>query len=96
MLRNAFDLIATEGTLRNILRAVTFARTPADQLRVNVDNQASVQIWAGNTNSAMQGAVNQPGLWVQGAWNAIDARYEFGETLNMNFIQNTRNRWTIT
>lgn len=102
MLRNAFDLLATEGTLRNLLRAMTFAKTSSDQLRVNVDNNVNVvgTITAvvnngGNAGASMQLAANNPGLWSQTSWNATDARYQYGETLVGNYIQN-RQRWVVS
>lgn len=103
MLRNAFDELGSESTLgriletlRTMLRQQTYARTPQDQLRVNVDNQPSVAIWQGNSNLNMQGATNNPGLWAVNSWNAMDARFPYGEQLNANFINSTRNRWTIS
>lgn len=99
MLKNAFDLIATEGTLRNILRAVTFSRDLQDRLRVSVDNTVNI---AGNiglqnasNSSTMAGGGLNPTHWGSNSWNSVDARYAFGEQQIMNFIQN-RERWTIS
>lgn len=104
MLRNAFDELSTESTLgrilealRTIIRQQTYARTPQDQLRVNVDNQISASIYQGNNGSQhMQGALNNPALWSNTSWNMMDARFPYGEQLNADFILSTRNRWTIT
>lgn len=98
MLRNAFDLLATEGTLRNLLRAVTFAKTSSDQLRVNVDNAITVtaaNVYNSLTNASMMGANNQQPHWGAASWNAMDARYPYGEALVGNYIQN-RQRWTVS
>lgn len=95
MLRNAFDLLATEGTLRQILRQLTYAKTSSDQLRVNVDNQPAVTLQNSSTSTLMAGAAVNPQLWGSTSWNTVDARYAFGEQQIMNFIQN-RERWTIS
>ena len=98
MLRNAFDALATEGTLRNLLRQLTFAKTPTDQLRVIVENGLSIgqaPVFNGNVNAAMTGAANQPQHWGPVSWNTVDARYQYGEQLVGNYIQN-RERWTFS
>lgn len=95
MLRNMFDAVATEGTLRQLLRQLTFPRTITDVLRVNVDNSPQATIYSGNTNSSMAGAVNQPAHWGAVSWNTVDARYAFGEQQVLNYIQN-RERWTFS
>lgn len=104
MLRNAFDAIATEGTLRNILRAITFARTPSDQLRVVVDsggitvsNQPTVTVAAANNGSFdMAGAGVQINPWTRNSWNMVDARYQYGEIEVGNFQAGPRQRWTFS
>lgn len=101
MLRNAFDMLATEGTLRQLLRQLSFAKTPTDAMRVNVENSLSVTsisaapVFAGNSNNTMVNAVNQPAHWGSVSWNSVDARYQYGEQLIGNYIQN-RERWVIS
>lgn len=89
-----FDLV--ERYLRQILAAVTFARTSSDALRVNVENQPSVSIYTGNNASAqMVNAALQLSPFTPSTWNIMDAR----ETARINSEQqfaNTRQRWTIT
>lgn len=97
-LRNMFDMVATEGTLRQLLRQLTFAKTPQDALRVNVENGVSVTgaiVNNGGSTTAMQGAALNPAFWGATSWNTVDARYAFGEQQIMNFIQN-RERWTFS
>lgn len=99
MLRNAFDLLATEGTLRQILRAITFPRNTQDVLRVNVDNTVTVSGTVAMNNAAtgntMQGAGTHPAFWGAVSWNTVDARYAFGEQQIATYIQN-RERWTFS
>lgn len=98
MLRNAFDMLATEGTLKQLLRQLSFARTATDQLRVSVDNSPNVTqagIFNGNSNTSMSAAANQPAHWGPVSWNSVDARYQYGEQLIGNYIQN-RERWVIS
>lgn len=101
MLRNAFDLLATEGTLKQLLRQLSFARTNQDQLRVIVDGTPNINgtvvssVYVGNNQASMVNAANQPILWGNSAWNSVDARYAYGESLVGNYIQN-RQRWTFS
>lgn len=95
MLRNAFDLLGTEGTLRNILRMVSVARDTSDRLRVIIDNVPQATVLAGNTNNALQGASNAPTPWSANTWNILDQRFVYGEALNANWLM-TKGRWTIT
>lgn len=98
MLRNAFDLLATEGTLRSILRAVSFSKDLNDRMRVVIDNSAltvnPITLNAGSATQTMQGAAQNPSHWGATSWNLIDDRWEFGNGLNGVF-QNTRSRWTF-
>lgn len=97
MLRNAFDLLGTETTLRKILAAVSFSRTNTDAMRVNVENAASVTSavnMANSTNTIVGGAV-QVSPFANNSWNIMDAREPMRDQSLMAF-QQTRNRWTIT
>lgn len=101
MLRNMFDMVATEGTLRQLLRQLTFAKDLQDRLRVTVDNTVAI----GTVNNAvvnnaasttvMQGAGLNPAHWGANSWNTVDARYQYGEQQMFTFIQN-RERWTFS
>lgn len=93
-LRNAFGAIALEETLRNILRAVTFAKDSSERLQVVVQNQPGMSVYNGNTaTSAVQGL--SPGYHNPNTWNVVDGRVEIQELSQQNF-QMTRSRWSIT
>jgi hypothetical protein len=108
-LRNAFDDLGLESTLRKILNAITFARTNQDQLRVVVDsgtigtvtgitNGVNSLVQAGNNSaSATTGGVYTTGgtiAYASAAWNLQDAREIAREASEVQLIH-TRNRWTI-
>lgn len=95
MLRNAFDALATEGTLRQLVRQLLFAKDTQDRLRVIVDAQPAITIFSGNSSSSLQGAGQNPGPWTSSAWNVVDQRWDYGNGLNGVF-NSTRSRWTIT
>lgn len=91
---NPFGELGLEGTLRNILRAVTAAKDTADRYRMIVDNQPPVSVYMNNsTTSAVSGT--SVAYHVPSAWNVVDARVEIQELSQQNF-QMTRNRWSIT
>lgn len=90
MLRNAFDLVATETTLRNILRAVTFAKTTTDQLRAIVDSGTiSATSYFGNTTGVA------PAPYALGAPNAHDSRELMMQTTQAAFNATIQQRWNI-
>lgn len=95
MLRNMFDMVATEGTLRQLLRQLTFAKDLQDRLRVSVDAIPAVTIYNASTVTTMQNANTSPALWGATSWNTVDARYAYGEQQMFTFIQN-RERWTFS
>jgi len=92
---NMFGELALESTLRKILSAITFAKTPSDQLRVITDSGSATTstVYAAGT-SANIGVTN---LVPFGAlsWNAHDIREQYMYESQLNFMQ-ARNRWTIT
>lgn len=96
MLRNAFDALATEGTLRQLLRQLFFAKDTSDRLRVIIDNSPTMVVNAGNTASSMQGAGQAPGPWTNSSWNVVDQRWDYGNGLNGVFFNSNRNRWTFS
>lgn len=94
MLRNAFDYLATEGTLRQLVRQLLFSKDPQDRLRIVVDNSPTVMVYSGNTLSNMQYAAVNPPHWSPSSWNIVDDRWEYGNGLNGVF-NSTRSRWTF-
>ena len=93
-LRNAFEELALESTLRKILAAVQYAKTTTDQLRVVVDSgTTNANIYAGNTSAAI---VTTPvAMYNTVSWNLQDARETAREASEQHFVL-TRNRWTIS
>lgn len=92
-LRNAFEELGTEGTLRKILRAVQFAKDGADRMQVNVANQPTVSVNVANQGASLNGIAVVP--YNPQAWNAHDIRAEYQEFSHQSF-QAARSRWTIT
>lgn len=93
-LRNAFEGIATEGTLRRLLDQLRFSKDSADRMRVTVDAWPGTLVVYGNGSSAVLGsAAITP--YSATSWNVMDARAEFQE-LSLQAAQIQRNRWTIT
>lgn len=99
-LRNAFEELGLESTLRKILAAVTYARTPSDQMRVVTDAGSVVTVSNGSTvyNNNLSSSMNAGtavAYWGPGTWNGMDAREPAREAAEQHFVL-TRNRWTIT
>jgi hypothetical protein len=93
-LRNAFDLIATEGTLRKLLDQLRFSKDSADRMRVAVDTwPGSLVVYGNGSNTVMGSTAISP--YASTSWNIMDARAEFQE-LSLQAAQIQRNRWTIT
>lgn len=93
-LRNAFGDLGLEGTLRSILRAVTFPRDTSERLRVSVDTwPGSVIVYANGSNVPI-GSVNII-PHSSGSFNVTDAREDMMIAMQSNYI-NQRNRWSIT
>lgn len=91
---NPFGSLALEETLRNILRAVTFAKDSADRVQVVVQNQPGMSVYNSNTStSAVAGG--SPAYHTANTWNVVDGRVEIQELSQQNF-QMTRSRWSIT
>ena len=91
-LRNAFEGIGTEGTLRRILQAVSFARDANDRMRVVVDSgtiSGLNQINWGQNNS-------QPNYYGTGSPNSMDMRDMYRQAMRTNMLLVRENRWTIT
>lgn len=93
-LRNAFEELGTEGTLRKILRAVQFAKDSADRMQVVVSNQATVSVVAANQGNSLNGLGVAP--YAPTAWNAHDVRAEYQELSHQSFQSGPRVRWTIS
>jgi hypothetical protein len=105
-LRNAFEELGLETTLRRILDAVNFARTSSDQLRVVTDTGSTTTISNTVTVSPPAGAntivagtgtgfIGGNGPYSTYAYMLSDAREVAREASELHFVQ-TRNRWTIT
>lgn len=77
-------------------RALQYARTASDQMRVNVENQAPVIVYQGNSSTSQNGAALQMGLWSTGSWNIVDQRYIQGESQFQSWQATRHNRWVIT
>ena len=93
---NAFGGLGLEETLRQILRAVSFARDSADRLRVSVDNAPQSLVYMNNSSTSFVGSTGtSPTYHTPSSWNSVDARVEIHELSQQNY-QMTRNRWTIT
>jgi hypothetical protein len=95
-LKNVFGDLGLEGTLRQILRAVTYPRDSGDRMRTIVDGGSISVSGAVTVNAANQATsltVNSP--FSQNSWNAGDIREEY-MSLSHNNFQTTRNRWIIT
>jgi hypothetical protein len=89
------DFSIVEDYLRRILRAVSYARTSGDQLRVNVDNQVPTYIYMGNSSTSVQQAALQLSQYATNTWNVDDAR-EVARRASEQQWAITRQRWTIT
>ena len=87
-LRNAFELMATEGTLRKLLDAMTFPKDVAGRQRVVVDGTVTTVTSAywGNNNTA-------PTYYSTGAPTAIDAR-EAQRQASLTAGLISRQKWT--
>lgn len=99
-LRNAFDLLGTESTLRKILSAVTFAKSSSDQLRVVTDSGSTVAVSSGTISvfgANVNGVVGATNVapYAGTSWNDHDIREQYQVQTQQNFMI-TRNRWTIT
>lgn len=99
-LRNAFEEIATESTLRQLVRIfqegrfLPYSKDVNDRMRVIVDNQAASSVYMGNT-SAAPGASNIAPWASSSGGLLMDDRAEQQDFTLLNF-QNTRSRWTIS
>lgn len=93
-LRNAFEAIATEGTLRRLLDQLRFSKDSSDRMRVAVDTwPGSVVVYGNGTNAIVAATSITP--YSGTSWNAMDARAEMQE-MSLQAAQIQRNRWTIT
>ena len=91
-LRNAFENLGTESTLRRILNMLTFARDSNDRLRTIVDNQPPVVLNMRSNTTQMNGNTE---LWYSaGSWNITDAREDLRIQHNQRADFVKRNRWT--
>ena len=88
-LRNAFEGLATERTLRSLLRNLNLAKTSSDQLRVVVDSGAV------NTTVYWANANTYPSWYSTGAATSMDAREQQAELSRANFHAVRNQRWSL-
>ena len=91
---NAFSEVALEQTMRQILRAVSFARDSADRMRVVVDNQPAVTLQNGSSSTSLANAALTVSHFGNNTWNIIDQR-EVQTVAAMQNFQLQRDRWTF-
>lgn len=94
-LRNAFDGVASERTLKRILQAVNFARDPQDRMRVVTDGSSSLSV-SGSTVNLYLGFNGATPLYyaATGSPTSVDAREQLAAAAHANFNAN-RARWTF-
>lgn len=100
MLRNAFDGLATESTLKRLISLLNFARDPQDRMRVIVDggSLAATQAVRANITYGDSNSGNGYVLWYAtvGSPASTDPRDELRSTTK-SLNQQTRNqKWTYT
>lgn len=98
-LRNAFEEMATEGTLRQLVRIfqegrfMPYSKDLQDRMRIIVDNQPAIANYLANT-SGVPGSSNVT-PWGNNTGLLMDDRAEAQDFTFQNF-NFTRNRWSIT
>lgn len=92
-LRNAFDNLGTESALRRIANLLTFARDSNDRIRVIVDGQPGVTVYARNTGTNMTND-NSTSYYSSSSWNATDSREPLRQQYRANANFTAKNRWT--
>lgn len=92
-LRNAFEGLSTESTLRKILQAVSFSRTNTDALRVNVEN-TNYSVSLNLANSGTAGTL--PAWYAQAAVLSVDQREPLKAQMRANAIAVRNGRWTFS
>lgn len=93
-LRNAFDGMATETTLRRLYNSLNYARDAFDRLRVipeggYISDSGIVAMMWGNRDT-------YPTWYGRGAPTSMDAREQQRAQMKSNFNNVRMNRWTIT
>ena len=92
-LRNAFDGLATESSLRRIANLLGFARDTTDRLRVVVESSA-ISLYNRSSGNAVAGS--DGGTWYNAtSWNTVDSRdpLRWQHRNNFNYVRQTR--WTF-
>lgn len=95
VMRNAFEEMATERTMRLILAAVSYARDINDRLRVTVDNQVSTTVSAGPYMNGSASAGTARLLYDVNATFTVDDRDEMRAATQHN-ARAARQRWTYS
>lgn len=90
-LRNAFEEMATEGTLRRILDNLRFARDINDRIQVVVSSGAT------DITAIRWGSNNSQATWYStGAGSSMDQRENQRQLARANMLTARHSRWTIT
>lgn len=101
-LRNAFEGLGTESTLKRILKAVSFIKDPNGRMRVVIDNTSTSPVVVAQSG-ATAGVVNAvlwanagvaAGWYTQGGPNSVDAREQLRYQMRGVYEQR-RSRWTF-
>jgi len=77
-------------------RALQYARTINDALRVNVENGPQAVIYPGNSSSAIQGAVIAPTWFSNAATFMVDEREQQRLQSEINFNVVRTGRWVFS
>ncbi|HLO11218.1 MAG TPA: hypothetical protein VK190_03055 [Pseudoneobacillus sp.] len=86
------DYYETMSTLMDaMLRTVSFAKDPADRMRVIMDNNPMLYLYMRNSSSSLNG--NYEPWYSVGSWNTVDAREQLMAISNQNLTINMQ-RWT--
>lgn len=95
-LRNAFEAMATEGTLRRILAAVSFSRDSSDRMRVVVDNAPQAIVYVGNSSTSINAAGLQRTMFDASAIYMVDEREQQRVQSEQAFNQVRTQRWSFS
>lgn len=89
-LRNAFEGLATERSLRALIRNLNLAKTNNDVLRVVVDSGGSM-----TTSLYWMGGNVWQSYYGTGAPTAMDAREQQAAASRANFAAARQTRWSL-
>lgn len=85
----------SRGSIMEAPRALQYARTVNDQMRVNVDNAPQTITYVANSSASLSAAVLQ--AWFAGsATFYVDEREQMRLQSEINFNSGPRQRWTFS